>query len=213
MKRIRLFSVLFITVLLAHPAWAAHYTIDPDHSTTSFKIRHLLTSVHGRFNQFEGSFDYEPDKPDTWKAEATVQAASIDTNVAPRDKHLRSKDFFDVEKYPTLTFLSTGVTDVTATGAKLNGLLKIHGVEKPVVFDLQILGVAKDPWGNVRSSFSATTTINRKDFGLTWNEALETGQFLVGDEVALTLEVEGILQDKTQAAAPSPEGSVSATKK
>jgi len=207
------FFILLLTVSLARPAWAAHYTIDPDHTTVSFKIRHLLTSVHGRFNQFEGSFDYDPDKFDTWKANATVRAASIDTNVAPRDKHLRSKDFFDVEKYPTLTFSTTGVTDVTATTAKLNGLLTIHGVEKPVVFDLQILGVAKDPWRNVRASFSATTTINRKDFGLTWNEVLETGQFLVGDEVVLTLEVEGILQDKTQANAPSSAGPVSANKK
>ncbi len=213
MKKSRFFFILSLTVLLARPAWAAHYTIDPDHTTVSFKIRHLLTAVHGRFNQFEGNFDYDPDKSDTWKASATVQAASIDTNVKPRDKHLRSKDFFDVEKYPTLTFSSTGVTDVTATTAKLNGLLKIHGVEKPVVFDLQILGVAKDPWGNVRASFSAATSINRKDFGLTWNEALETGQFLVGDEVALTLEVEGILQGKAQAEAPPSTGPVSVTKK
>ena len=112
----------------------------------------------------------------------------------PRDKHLRSPDFFDAEQYPTLTFTSTQVTDVAPTSAKLHGELTIHGVTKPVVFDLTIHGEGKDPWGNLRSGFTATTTINRKDFGLTWNQALETGQLLVGEEVVITLEVEGIAQ-------------------
>ena len=188
-----IFSILLIPIL-ATSLFAAPYSIDQDHTSVSFKIRHLLSHVQGRFNQFEGTFDYDPENPETWKANATVQAASIDTNVEPRDKHLRSADFLDVEKYPTLTFVSTGVADVTSAQAKLNGLLTIHGVEKPVVFDLEIHGVAKDPWGNTRSAFTALTTINRKDFGLTWNEALETGQLLVGEEVVITLEVEGILQ-------------------
>ena len=183
--------------LFGTSASAATYKIDPDHTTVGFKIRHLLSNVQGRFNQFDGTFDYDPEKPDAWKAAATIQAASIDTNVASRDKHLRSADFFDVEKFPTLTFKSTGVTGVTATGAKLNGLLTLHGIEKPVVLDLEIHGVVKDPWGNVKAGFTATTKINRKDFGLTWNQALETGQFLVGDEASITLEVEGILQEKT----------------
>jgi polyisoprenoid-binding protein YceI len=195
MKPMRLsVPVLVGTLFLASPAFAATYTLDTEHSTVSFKIRHLLSYVQGRFNQFEGSFDYDPEKPDTWKASVTAQALSIDTNVAPRDKHLRSADFFDVEKFPALTFVSTQVTDLTPTSAKLNGLLTIHGVEKPVVFDLQIHGVAKDPWGNVKAGFSATATINRRDFGLTWNKALETGQVLVGEEVVLALEVEGNLQ-------------------
>ena len=183
--------------LFGTSASAATYKIDPDHTTVGFKIRHLLSNVQGRFNHFDGTFDYDPEKPDTWKTTATIQAASIDTNVAPRDKHLRSADFFDVEKFPTLTFTSTGVTEVTATGAKLSGLLTLHGIEKPVVLDLEIHGVAKDPWGNVKAGFTATMKINRKDFGLTWNQALETGQFLVGDEANITLEVEGILQEKT----------------
>lgn len=198
MKMIRIPALVFFLVLsLAAPLLAATYALDADHTTVSFKIRHLLSHVQGRFNQFEGSFVYDPEKPESWKATVTVRAASIDTNVAPRDKHLRSADFFDVEKFPTLTFASTEATDVTPTSAKLNGLLTIHGVEKPAVFDLQIHGVAKDPWGNVRSAFTATTTINRKDFGLTWNQALETGQLLVGEEVTITLEVEGILEAKS----------------
>ncbi len=172
--------------------FAATYKIDSDHSTVGFKIHHLLSYVQGRFNQFEGSFDYDPAKPDAWKAEAVIRAASIDTNVAARDKHLRSADFFDAEKFPTLHFKSTEVTDVTPTSAKLHGLLTIHGVEKPAVLDLEIHGVLQDPWGNVKAGFTATTKINRKDFGLTWNKALEAGQLLVGEEVLITLEIEGI---------------------
>ena len=105
-----------------------------------------------------------------------------------------SADFFNVEKFPTLIFKSTKVTEAALESAKLNGLLTIHGVEKPVVFGLQIHGVAKDPWGNVRAAFTATTKINRKDFGLNWNQVVEAGQLLVGEEVMITLEVEGILK-------------------
>ena len=195
MKSNRFFSlVLAACFFLTAPVFAATYKIDTDHSTVGFKIRHLLSNVNGRFNQFEGTIDYDPEKPDTWKANVTIQAASIDTNVAPRDKHLKSADFFDVEKFPTLTFKTTKVTDVTPAGAKLEGLLTIHGVEKPVVLDLEIHGVAKDPWGNVKAGFTATTKINRKDFGLTWNKAVESGQFLVGEEVLITLEIEAIQQ-------------------
>ena len=183
---------VFSIVIFSSSVFAATYKIDSDHTTVGFKIHHLLSYVQGRFNQFEGTFDYDPEKPDTWKVEATIQAASIDTNVAQRDKHLRSADFFDVEKIPTLHFKSTEVTDVTPTSAKLHGLLTIHGVEKPVVLDLEIHGVLQDPWGNVKAGFTATTKINRKDFGLTWNKALEAGQFLVGEEVLITLDIEGI---------------------
>ena len=180
------------SIAAASPAWAIDYTVDKDHSTISFKVRHLFSQVQGTFDQFEGAFTYVPDKPEVWKAAATVQAAGINTHVEKRDQHLRSPDFFDVEKYPALTFTSTGLTDVSGTSARLHGDLMIHGVTKPVVFDLQIHGEGKDPWGNQRSGFTATTTINRKDFGLTWNQALESGQLLVGEEVVITLEIEGL---------------------
>ncbi len=185
---------MLLSLLVAAPAWATTYKIDPDHSTVGFKIRHLFSNVQGAFDQYDGSFVYAPGHPEQWSATATMQAASIDTKVSERDKHLRSKDFFDVATYPTLTFKSTQVTDATDTGAKLHGLLTIHGVEKPVVLDLTIHGEGKDPWGNVRAGFTATTTINRKDFGVIWNKALETGQLLVGEEVEITLEIEGIAQ-------------------
>lgn len=191
----RLWMAATIGSLLICPSvWAATYKVDPDHSSVGFKIRHLLSYVRGEFNEFEGTLVYDPEHPETWRAHATVQAKSIDTRVPDRDHHLRSADFFDVATYPTLTFTSTAVTDVTPTSAKLHGTLSIHGVEKPVVLDLQIHGVAKDPWGNVRSAFTATTTINRKDFGVMWNKVLETGHLLVGEEVEMTIDVEGIAQ-------------------
>lgn len=187
---------LFILTLFfsTAPLHAETYKVDLDHSTVTFKIRHLFSNVTGTFKQFEGTIDYTPGKPESWKGEGVIQAASIDTNVANRDKHLKGADFFDVEKFPTLAFKSTGVTDATETAAKVQGDLTIHGVTKPVVFDLDIHGVGKDPWGNVRAGFTAKTKINRKDFGLNWNQALETGGVLVGDEVEITLELEGLLQ-------------------
>lgn len=178
--------------IVAPPAFAATYAIDRDHSTVGFKVRHLFSNVRGQFNDFSGAIDYEPGQPETWKVEATIQAASIDTNVEKRDTHLRSKDFFDVAAYPALAFRSTGVREATPAGVKLDGVLSLHGVEKPVTLDLAVHGVGKDPWGNTRAGFTATTTINRKDYGLTWNQTLETGQLLVGDEVEITLEIEGI---------------------
>ncbi|OGX29161.1 MAG: hypothetical protein A3B78_02100 [Omnitrophica WOR_2 bacterium RIFCSPHIGHO2_02_FULL_67_20] len=190
------FGVLLAAALFlgaaAPEAWATTYALDKDHTTVGFKIRHLFSQVQGTFDQFEGSFIYVPGKPEEWRATATIQAGSINTKVDKRDTHLRSADFFDAGQYPAITFTSTTVTDVTATSAKLHGDLTIHGVTKPVVFDLAIHGEGKDPWGNLRSGFTATTTINRKDFSLTWNQALETGQLLVGEEVAITLEIEGL---------------------
>ena len=193
-------TVLALALCSASPAWATIYAIDKDHSTVSFKIRHLFSKVEGTFNELEGSFDYVPGSPEQWKAQATIQAASIDTRVAQRDEHLRTADFFDVARHPTVTFTSTKVTDATPASAKLEGLLTIRGVEKPVVLDLTIHGEGKDPWGNTRSGFTATTIINRKDFGLTWNKAVETGQLLVGDDVEITLEVEGLVKPQ----APQP---------
>lgn len=188
----RLVSAVLLAsgLLAAPPVWAATYKIDKEHSTVGFKIRHLFSKTQGRFDQFEGTIEYEPGQPESWKTEAAIAVASINTNVAQRDKHLTTKDFFDVEQYPSITFKSTAVT---GGGAKLEGVLSMHGVEKPVVLDLEVHGVGKDPWGNVRAGFTATLKINRKDFGLTWNQVVEGGQVLVGEEVEILLEIEGIL--------------------
>lgn len=189
-------GVLVVAALMlpAPAVWAATYVMDADHSSVEFRIRHLFSYVKGSFNQFEGTFEYEPDKPGSWKASAVVQAVSIDTRVEKRDNHLRSKDFFEVETYPTITFTSTKVTDATPVGAKLEGLLTMHGVEKPIVLDLSIHGTGKDPQGNARAGFTATTTIDRKEFGLNWNKAVEADRWLIGEQVEVSIEVEGVLK-------------------
>ncbi len=193
--RHRLALLVSAVIVAAAPyAWCETYKIDPDHPAISFKIRHLFSKVGGTFNDFSGSFVYEPDHPEQWSAEATTQTASINTRVEARDKHLRSADFFDVEKFPTMTFKSTQVTDATPTTAKLHGMLTLHGVERPVVLDVQILGEGKDPWGNVRAGFTATTKINRKEFGIIWNKVGETGHLLLGDDVEVVLDIEGLRQ-------------------
>jgi polyisoprenoid-binding protein YceI len=168
------------------------YKIDKAHSEATFQVRHLLTRVRGRFSDFEGLIEYDPNEPERSSVRATIQATSIDTNEADRDKHLRSADFFGVDQFPTLTFTSTRVTNKGGEAFDVLGDLTIHGVTKPVTLDVSFLGKANDPWGNERVGFEAETTINRKDFGLTWNAALETGGFLVGDEVRITLSVQAV---------------------
>lgn len=175
---------------VAIPAQAKSYEIDPEHSGISFTIRHLISKVRGRFDSFSGSFDYEPGKPEAWGARAEIDAASINTNVSARDKHLRSEDFFDVEKCPKLAFKSTKVSDVKGRKGRLHGELSIHCVTKPVVLDLEIGEEAMDPWGNLKFGAQAKGSINRKDFGLNWNKALEAGGVLVGDEILIEIEIE-----------------------
>ena len=194
MRRVMVALAVVLMLGGARPASATTYTIDQDHSAVSFKIRHLFSKVDGMFNQFEGTFEYVLGHPEQWRAEATIQAASIDTRVDKRDNHLRSADFFEVDTYPTITFKSTSITDVTDKTAKLHGLLVLHGTEKPVELDLTILGEGKDPWGNMRSGFTATTRVNRKDFSIIWNKTLETGDLLLGDDVDITLEIEGLVK-------------------
>ena len=173
-------------------ASAGQYKIDPDHTTVSFRVRHLFTSVDGRFDKFDGTITFDPAKPETAAVDGTIDAASVNTNVTERDKHLRSADFFDVENHPKLLFKSTKVTEVAPdkTHGKMAGLLNIRGVEKEVVLDVTFHGQGKDPWGNFKAGFSAATRINRKDFGLKWNDTLETGGLLVGDDVDIRIDVE-----------------------
>jgi len=181
--------------LLTPLAFADTYTIDPAHSSVGFKVQHLMVSkVYGKFDKFAGTFDYDPKNTKIWKASATIEAASINTGIEKRDAHLRGADFLDADKFPTLEFRSTGVLGAKGGSKKLKGDLTIHGVTKPVTLDLEVGGVAKDPWGGTRAGFTATGKINRKDFGLTWNKALETGGVLVGEEVYITIEVEGVLK-------------------
>jgi polyisoprenoid-binding protein YceI len=149
-----------------------------------------------RFEKFQGKIAFDEADPAKTSVEGTIEAASINTNVAKRDADLRSAHFFEVAKYPKITFKSTGATDVDPAKkrAKMNGVLAMHGVEKAIVLDVQFLGRGKDPWGNERAGFHAATTINRKDWGLNWNEVLETGGFLVGDDVTIEINAEGLAE-------------------
>jgi polyisoprenoid-binding protein YceI len=187
-------SVFALVIGIAAAAQAANWKVDQSHTTVGFAVSHIFTSVQGRFDRFDGTITFDPEKPESAVVRATVEAASINTNNEKRDKHLRSGDFFDVEKHPTLSFESTsGVTEMKNNRGKLAGNLTIHGVTKPVVFDVTFRGQGKDPSGNVRAGFAASLNINRKDYGLNWNEVLETGGLLVGEEVEIRIDVEGIL--------------------
>ncbi len=168
------------------------WNIDPIHSAAEFKVKHMMISnVKGQFTGVSGVLSLDEANLTQSHVEATIDAASINTRDAQRDGHLKSPDFFDVEKFPTLSFKSTGVKKTGDGELAVTGDLTIHGVTRSVKFDVEgPTAPGKDPWGNTRVGLSATTKINRKDFGLTWNAALETGGILVGEEVTLTLDVQ-----------------------
>lgn len=164
---------------------AGTWTVDPTHAEVGFLARHLMVAkVRGRFQEVSGTVEVGETLAET-TVTATANAGSISTNQADRDAHLRSADFFDVETYPELTFVSTHVTADSMTGQ-----LTIKGVSRPVTFDLEFDGVQADPWGNTKAGFTATTSINRSDWGLTWNAAIEGGGVLVSDKIQITLEIE-----------------------
>ncbi len=196
--------VITAAVLLAFSASiseAARFMIDPAHSSIEFKVRHLMiTKVSGRFDRFSGEFKYDPKDPKSWNTMARIDAGSINTGIVDRDNHLRNTDFFDVGKFPAVTFRSTSISYIKDNTAKLNGLLTIRGIEKPVTLDLEIGGMATDAWGNTKAGFTATGKINRKDFGMIWNKALDTGGLTLGEEVEITIQIEGT-QDKPPAPA------------
>ena len=153
-----------------------------------------MTKVRGGFSDFRGTIQFDGTAPERSSVDFTIQAASIDTSVSDRDKHLRSADFFDVEKFPTLTFTSESVTPHGPERFDVNGTLTIRGTAKNLTIPVTYLGTARDPWGKERAAFEAEITINRKDFGLNWNAALETGGFLVGDEVRISLSIQAVAQ-------------------
>jgi polyisoprenoid-binding protein YceI len=170
------------------------WSIDPAHSIAEFKVKHMMISnVKGHFPKITGSLTIDEAGHANSRVEATIEAASIETRDAQRDAHLKSEDFFHVEKFPALTFRSTSISRVGDGELSVEGDLSIRGVTRKVVFAVEgPTPPAKDPWGNTRIGISATTKINRKDFGLVWNAALEAGGILVGDDVTITLDVQFI---------------------
>jgi polyisoprenoid-binding protein YceI len=170
------------------------FVIDKTHSEATFQVRHLVTKVRGHFGDFAGTIHFDDEAPEQSSVAFTIQAASIDTQTNDRDAHLRSEDFFFVDKHPQITFVSSKISKKGGEDYDVRGTLTIRGVAKEISLPVTFLGHAKDPWGNARLGFEAETTINRKDFGLTWNAALETGGFLVGDEVKISLQIQAIAQ-------------------
>lgn len=167
------------------------WNFDTSHSSITFSIRHLVVSkVRGRFTKWTGSFALDAEGTAPGKISASIEIASIDTNEPQRDGHLRSPDFFDAERFPTMSFQSTGIRRIDDTELEITGQLTIRDVTREVTLASEFGGRVTDPWGNQRLGYSAKTTINRKDFGLGWNQVLEAGGVVVGEKVEIAIEVE-----------------------
>jgi polyisoprenoid-binding protein YceI len=191
MKRFTtLLSLAALTLATAASAAPATYKFDGAHTEVGFTVRHLFSKVPGRFTAFEGTIQFDEQNLPASSVDFTIQATSINTGNERRDGHLRSPDFFDVEKFPTLTFKSTKVSAFKGKKFTVVGDLTMHGVTKPVTLDCEFLGAGDlGPMG-YKAGFDATTTVNRKDFGIVWNKTLDAGSTLLGDDVAITIHVE-----------------------
>jgi len=199
MKRI-LSAILLVGTITSAGMAAETYKIDRSHSEASFRIRHLMSRVSGRFTDFDGVVNINRAKPLTSSVAFTIRTASIDTGEPSRDKHLRSAEFFEVDKYPELKFQSTSIKSVGKDKYDVKGNLTMRGVTKPVTVRVNYLGAAKDPYGNERAGFEVTTRLNRKDYGISWNKSLDAGGYLLDDVVQVMIDIEAV----KQAAASAP---------
>ncbi|KFA92400.1 YceI family protein [Archangium violaceum] len=171
----------------------ATWNIDTTHSGIHFSVRHMVISkVRGSFRKFSGSVSLDEQDPTASSVSVRIDTASIDTGVQQRDDHLRSPDFFDAEKFPVISFESTKVEKSPDSGLRVTGKLTIRDITREVVLEAEQLGVGKDPWGNIKAAFEAKTSIDRRDFGLKWNQALETGGVLVGEKIEIALEIQAV---------------------
>jgi polyisoprenoid-binding protein YceI len=194
MKFIRTALLAVLAVLVLAPQAMAEsktYQIDPDHSNMGFTVRHMFSNLEGRFGTFNGAISLDPKTGEITAAKGVIETASVDTRHTKRDEHLKSPDFFDVAKYPTMTFTAKSFKK-TANGTDVTGDFTLHGVTKQVTFKTKFLGAGPDPWGNQRMGLSAHARINRKDFGMEFNKVLDNGGLLIGDEVDIDLQIEGI---------------------
>lgn len=191
---IKKLSLLFLaTLFFASTAFAETFMVDTNHTQIHFSVQHLVVfKVRGNFNDFVGSLEADPKTRTLVSVQATIQAASIDTRIKKRDKHLRSSDFFDAAKYPEIQFKSKKVTG-SGDNIIVTGDLTIKGITKEVVLIGSFLGTTTGPQGKLRAGFEATGTINRKDFGLNWNKVTETGGLIVGNEIQIGLEIESVI--------------------
>ena len=176
----------------------AQWNLDPAHSAANFTVRHMMvTNVRGSFGNLSGVINFDPENLGASSVDATIDVSTINTGVTDRDNHLRSADFFEVEKFPNMTFKSTSVEVTGDTSAKVTGDLTIRDITNPVVLDVEFLGQGGSPFGDTRAGFEATTKINREAFNLTWNQALETGGVLVGNDIKVNLDIQGVLVTET----------------
>jgi polyisoprenoid-binding protein YceI len=168
------------------------FVIDKGHSEASFKVRHFLSKTPGRFDDFNGRIQLDAARPESSSVEFRIRATSVDTDLEDRDKHLRSADFFDVANHPEIVFRSESIQRVDKDLFNVTGLLSIRGIEKRITLPVTYHGQTRDPWGSERAGFSTAITLDRKDFGMVWNKALDQGGFVLGNEVWVTLEIEAI---------------------
>jgi polyisoprenoid-binding protein YceI len=200
-------ALIFVSglALVVSPAVAApeSYSIDPAHSAVGFSIRHLFSKVPGRFTKFEGKIVVDREDWPKSSVQVTIDAASIDTNEPKRDQHLRSADFFDAAKFPKITFQSTAVKQTVPNKLQVVGNLTIKGVTKPVTLDVDVLGFGPGYGGGIRGGFEAHTKINRQDFGVAWNDVIEGGGAVLGDEVEISINVEAAQEKPKPAASPA----------
>jgi len=196
MRRAIVAFVLALTLAVASVAYAAPatWTIDPGHSRVGFSIRHFFSKVPGSFTKFSGTVVYDPEKPAASTVNAEIEAASITTNNEKRDGHLKSEDFFFVEKYPTLTFASTKVTPAGEGRLTVEGNLTMRGVTKPVTLTVTHLGSGPGMGGEQRAGFEAVGKVNRKEFNIIWNKALDQGGTMLGDDVDIAIAIEGVIR-------------------
>jgi polyisoprenoid-binding protein YceI len=186
----RTILALFVALTAAGLAHAGTYTIDQVHSNVIFKVRHLISKTSGQFNDFSGTIVADFSNLDSSSVVFTIQAASIDTENEDRDKHLRSEDFFDVETYPEITFRSSEITKSGDDTYAVTGTLTMHGVAKTVTLPVKYLGEMASPWGGKVAGWEIQTTLDRKDYGIVWNKALDAGGMILGDEVEITINLE-----------------------
>lgn len=187
-RRTLLSAALFAVAL---PVLAADvYNIDKSHSEVSFQVRHLVTQVRGNFNDYEGAINLDPANLEKSSVDFHIKAASIDTNNDDRDKHLRGEDFFFVEKFPEITFKSKSIKKTGKDTYDVTGTLTMRGVAKEVTLPVTWLGAVKDPWGNEKAGFATEVTLNRKDYGINWNAALDNGGFVLSDDVKVAINLE-----------------------
>ena len=187
---------------MTNAAELPNWGVDLVHSSVGFTVRHLVVSkVRGKFTRWSGTIRMDEHDLARTEVDVAIETASVDTGVEQRDNHLRSPDFFDVAKYPTMTFKSTRVEKAPDGALRLHGNLTLHGVTKPVVLDVEFAGSQKDPWGGLRAGFSARTSLDRREFGLAYNQLLETGGVVVGEKVDVDIEIEAVKQVPAAAAA------------